>query len=170
MRKALLSLLFAFCGALYCAGQTPVPADSLAVQDSLSLLPQIDSTYLGKAIFDVLPDGSVPGTGKVTVNQSREIRQALDGRIAANSIKKVQGYRIRIYFSSAQNARNESAAAAVRFRSGWNYPVYRSFESPNFKVTVGNFRTKSEALSILEAVRCEFPSAFIVREEIDHTF
>lgn len=170
MRKALLTLLLAICGALCCAGQTPPPADSLAVQDSISLLPQIDSAYLGKTIFEALPDGSAPGTGKVAVNQSWEIRRALDGRIASNSIKKVKGYRIRIYFSNAQNARNESAAAAARFRAGWNYPVYRRFESPNFKVTVGNFRTKSEALAIIEAIRYDFPSAFIVSEEIDHTF
>jgi hypothetical protein len=44
--------------------------------------------------------------------------------------------------------------------------AYRSYANPYFKVTVGDFRTKSEAYRLLERIRHEFPSAFVVKESI----
>ena len=62
-------------------------------------------------------------------------------------------------------------AAAQLFQSHFGgYNVYRNFVNPNFKVTVGDFRTKSEALAFLEAVRADFPAAFIVRENIHYAY
>ena len=43
--------------------------------------------------------------------------------------------------------------------------VYRDYENPYFKVTVGDYRNKSEALAALQDIRIYFPSAFIVREK-----
>ena len=44
-------------------------------------------------------------------------------------------------------------------------PVYRSYVNPYFKVTAGDFRSKSEAMQLLQKIRQEFPSAFIVKEK-----
>lgn len=132
---------------------------------------KVDSTLAGKTIFDVLPSHWKGDRGNVTVNQSYAVQAALQRHIASGKFKEINGYRIRIYFSNAQNAREASMAAAQLFQShfaGCN--IYRRFISPNFKVTVGDFRTKSEALAYLEAVRADFPAAFIVREKINCTY
>ena len=42
--------------------------------------------------------------------------------------------------------------------------AYRRFTSPYFKVTVGDYRNKSEALAALKDIKKDFPTAFIVRE------
>jgi hypothetical protein len=56
-----------------------------------------------------------------------------------------------------------------RFQGAFpGYSAYRSFTSPHFKVTVGDFRTKSEALQMLQRVKGMFPSAFIVKEQINY--
>ena len=44
-------------------------------------------------------------------------------------------------------------------------PVYRSYVNPYFKVTVGDFRSRSEAMQLLETIRRDFPAAFIVKEK-----
>ena len=56
-----------------------------------------------------------------------------------------------------------------RFQGAFpGYSAYRSFTSPHFKVTVGDFRTKSEAVQLLNRVKGMFPSAFIVKEQINY--
>ena len=56
-----------------------------------------------------------------------------------------------------------------RFRS--LYPeivAYRIYANPYFKVTVGDFRTKSEAMELLTRIKGAFPSAFVVKENIEY--
>ena len=123
---------------------------------------QVDSTLLGRSILSVLGSG-------VTVNQSRAMRSAFDNYVSNNASKKLTGYRIRVYFENGQNARNRSEAVA-RSISG-AYPgigVYRTFESPNFKVCVGDFRTKDEALKVYHSLKGAYPTAIILKETINY--
>ena len=123
---------------------------------------QVDSTLMGRSILAVFGSG-------VTVNQSPAMRSALSSYVSNNAAKKLTGYRIRVYFENGQNARNRSEAVA-RSISG-SYPglgVYRTFESPNFKVTVGDFRTKDEALKIFHSLKASYPTAIILKETINY--
>lgn len=123
---------------------------------------RVDSTLLGRSVLSVLGSG-------VTVNQSAAMKSAFDSYVSANDSKKVTGYRIRVYYENSQNARNRSEAIA-RTISG-TYPgigVYRTFESPNFKVCVGDFRTKDEALKIYHALKSSYPTAIILKETINY--
>ena len=123
---------------------------------------RVDSTLVGRNILSVL------GTG-VTVNQSRAMRTAFDNYVSNNAAKKMTGYRIRVYFDNGQNARNRSEAIA-RSLSG-TYPglgVYRTYESPNFKVSVGDFRAKDEALKIYHSLKSSYPTAIILKETINY--
>ena len=122
----------------------------------------VDSTLVGRSVLSVLGSG-------VTVNQSAAMRSAFDSYVSANASKRVSGYRIRVYYENSQNARNRSEAIA-RSISG-TYPgigVYRTFESPNFKVCVGDFRTKDEALKLYHALKSSYPTAIILKETINY--
>ena len=123
---------------------------------------QVDSTLVGRNILSVMGSG-------VTVNQSRSMRTAFDNYVSNNASKKMTGYRVRVYFENGQNARNRSEAIA-RSISG-AYPglgVYRTFESPNFKVTVGDFRTRDDALKVYHALKSSYPTAIILKETINY--
>ena len=123
---------------------------------------RVDSTLLGQNVLSVLGAG-------VTVNQSTAMKSAFDSYVSANASKKVSGYRIRVYYENSQNARNRSESIA-RTISG-TYPgigVYRTFESPNFKVCVGDFRTKDEALKLYHALKSSYPTAIILKETINY--
>ena len=121
----------------------------------------VDSTLVGKSIFNLLPN--------VTVHQSQGILSSMNKQIASNSSRKMTGYRVRIFNDNKQNSRGASEAALGRFKG--MYPgvaAYRTYSNPFFKVTVGDFRTKSEAMRLLQQVKGSFPSAFIVKETINY--
>ena len=123
---------------------------------------QVDSTLMGRSILSVLGSG-------VKVNQSQAMRSAFDNYVSNNASKKLTGYRIRVYFDNGQNARARSEAIA---RSVSNtYPgigVYRTFESPNYKVSVGDFRTKDEALKVFHSLKASYPTALLLKETINY--
>ena len=83
--------------------------------------------------------------------------------------RSYNGFRIRLYFASTRMAREESASVIRRFNELYPHiQAYRSFASPNFKVTVGNFRTRLEAEALLRKIKEDFPDAFIVRERFKY--
>ena len=123
---------------------------------------QLDSALLGRDIFSALPE-------QVVVRQSAAVRQALTRQVERNAGKSYSGFRIRLYFASSRTAREESAAVLRRFSA--MYPgiqAYRSYASPNFKVSVGNFRTRLDAEALLRQIKADFPDAFIVRERFKY--
>ena len=123
---------------------------------------QVDSTLMGRSILSVMGSG-------VTVNQSRAMRSALDSYISNNAAKKLTGYRIRVYFDNGQSARMRSESIARSVSNAFpGIGVYRTFESPNFKVTVGDFRTKDEALKVYHSLKATYPTAIILRETINY--
>lgn len=127
----------------------------------------VDTTLVGRSILDVMPKKDLGGKADVNVNQAEEIGQAMQEHVASNSDRTMTGYRVRIFFDNRQSARVASEETLKRFESMYHDVVaYRTYANPYFKVTVGDFRTKSEAMALLERIRYEFPSAFVVKENI----
>ena len=123
---------------------------------------QVDSTLMGRSILSVMGSG-------VTVNQSRTMRSALDSYISNNAAKKLTGYRIRVYFDNGQSARNRSESIARSVSNAFpGIGVYRTFESPNFKVCVGDFRTKDEALKVFHSLKSTYPTALLLKDTINY--
>ena len=144
------------------AQQVEVP-EGYELVDSVVYRPvaTADSTLVGKSIFNVLPDN-------VNVRQSQQIANSMKSHVASNGARTISGYRVRIFFDNKQNARTESEAVLKRFNG--LYPdvmAYRIYANPYFKVTVGDFRTKSEAMALLARIKGAFPSAFVVKENIE---
>lgn len=80
--------------------------------------------------------------------------------------KKVSGYRIQIFASS--NNRWEAVKARSEFLK--KYPEEKSYliyQAPNYKVRIGDYIERLEAYESLELIKIDFPSAFIVVDEID---
>lgn len=166
-----------FAGSRLFTGASPEAAaqdtaavipDGYAVRDSVIYVPApaADSALVGKNIFMILPSKVKGNPADVRVHQSPEILSAMNSHFEANRGKAVSGYRVRIFFDNKQTARNESLAVMNKFSAEYHdIPVYRSYVNPYFKVTVGDFRSKSEAMQLLRRIRNEFPAAFIVKEK-----
>lgn len=126
--------------------------------------PLADSTLIGTTIFQLLGRQS---EGSVTINQPREMSKAYAAYIKSNGEKKRSGYRIRLFFSNKQTARGESEELEKAFQQQFpQIPTYRSYTNPFFKVVVGDYRTKSEAVKELNKILPFYPKAIVVKESI----
>jgi hypothetical protein len=105
--------------------------------------------------------------GSVKIVQDSRIRDFINLHLNnLNKINGIKGYRISIYFGSGQEAKKNADLAIARFISKYeDVKSYRRFEYPYFKVYVGDFRTKSEALRFQKIIENDYPDAFI-REDI----
>jgi len=72
------------------------------------------------------------------------------------------GYRIQIYFGSGRTARTDAYEAKANFLTKFSeIPAYVVYQSPFYKVRVGDFRSKGEAYDLLMKVTALFPNAYI---------
>lgn len=79
----------------------------------------------------------------------------------------IKAYRVRIFFDNSQDARAGSTAAKTQFESMYpNTPTFVDYTAPYFKVTVGNFLTREEAIILLGKISGVFTNAFVVTENI----
>lgn len=77
------------------------------------------------------------------------------------------GFRLEIFFSSDTKAREQAMRIKSDFDLAYpNIPSYLLFQTPNFKVRVGDFRNKSEALKAKAFIVSKYPNAFIVKDNI----
>ncbi len=104
-------------------------------------------------------------TAKFNVVQDSRINSLLEKHIQINSKAPIKGYRVKIHFGSDKSKAKEVKA---KFISKFpDVPAYEKYDQPNFNIRVGDFRTKLEAYKFLKQLSADFPSAFIVQDDID---
>lgn len=174
----ILFVVFLLSGLQVMSAQTPdlsstepqVP-EGYELVDSLvyRFVSGVDTTLVGTDILHVMPLKARGDKADVEIFQSQEVANALRTQVAANSGRTINGFRVRIFFDNKQTARAESEAVLKRFEAlHRDIKAYRTYANPYFKVTVGDFRTKSEAMDVLSRIKAEFPTAFVVKESIEY--
>lgn len=104
----------------------------------------------------------VPKTGRVEIIQSERI-------FKLDSLKKIHptlpnGYRVQIFFGRRDAAR-EKKIEFIR-----QYPetgAYISYLAPNFRLRVGDFRTKLDCEKFKKEIGKSFPGSYIVKDKIE---
>lgn len=84
-----------------------------------------------------------------------------------NRAKTIPGFRVQIAAFSGTNSK--TSAFNLRDRFQLDYPTvqaYIVFEEPNFKVKVGDFRTRLEAHAFLQEIK-ETYKGYIIRDNIN---
>lgn len=164
-------IIFLIAGMFAPAAFAQTVSDGYEMVDSVVYRPvaAVDSTLAGKDIFHILPSKRAGDDADVQIRQSQEIMSSMRQHIASNSKRTSSGYRVRIFFDNKQTARTESEKTLKRFKDLFpGVAAYRIYANPYFKVTVGDFRTKSEAMALLTRIKGAFPSAFVVKESIEY--
>jgi len=80
---------------------------------------------------------------------------------------RIYGWRVQIFFSSGHSSREKAEEQMNKFKT--LYPeveAYLRFDNPFFKVRVGDFRNKQEALKFKRLIRKKFPNTWIVEDDI----
>lgn len=124
--------------------------------------------------FAVILSGNVPAQTMVTQsNADSTVVITKDSRLD-DLVKKqkeinqqkqtIPGFRIQIFFgSNRQRAQDVKVDFSVKHADVSSYLTY---QQPNFKVRVGDFRTRLEAQKFQKRMEGEFATSFIVSDEI----
>ena len=106
----------------------------------------------------------------VSVEQQASVGEAVRATEAAMHISKINGYRVVIYFDNEQYASNRANSVLKSFKNKYPYiNAYLVYESPYFKVSVGDCVTMEEAVVLLNTIIGDYPKAFPKHEEIKIT-
>lgn len=76
-----------------------------------------------------------------------------------------EGFRVQIHFGNDREKAREFKSAFLALHP--NVEAYESYQSPNFRVRVGNFRNRFEAVRFQKELQSEFTSSFVVRDIIE---
>lgn len=167
---SILISLFSVLGSISASAQEIEIPEGYQLVDSLvyRYVSGVDTLLVGKDVFHIMPLKARGDKADVEIYQSQAVANSLRQQVAENGKRQMNGYRVRIFFDNKQSARSESEATLKRFESMYHdVKAYRTYANPYFKVTVGDFRTKSEAMELLSRIKYEFPSAFVVKENIE---
>jgi len=81
---------------------------------------------------------------------------------------EIIGYRIRIYSGKGNSAPEEARQVRAKFVEKYEeIGAYLSYDAPDYKVYVGDFRTRSEMLKLYNLIIKDFPNPFPVTTAIN---
>lgn len=158
MRGFVVVLLF--CIGLSCLAQE-VGVDSVFVGDSVV----VEDTLQAVLLTDVMENA--------IVHQDSTIRQLMiDKQMGIQRGKvEVDGFRVQVYSSNQQKtAKNEALLLQQKLEKSVNKTIYTISEPPFWKVRLGDFQTREEAVVYKNELIVQFPelqsSAYIVPDKI----
>lgn len=125
-----------------------------------------------QAIFPeiIQEEEEMPGIIKrLYITKDKRLDKMLNWHIEKNkTINGIDGFRVEIFSSSNFDAKEKAEAKKIEFLL--KYPdniVYVKYFAPNFRVRIGDFRTKNEALKLHNQIKENYTSSFIVSEIIE---
>ncbi len=105
------------------------------------------------------------------VFQNEKIKMLLDAHyLLMQNQQGITGFRVQIFMDSGSQARLRTQRARADFER--KYPdnkAYITYDEPNFKLRVGDFRTRLEARRFMEQISEDYPpeSVYIVIDTIN---
>jgi hypothetical protein len=108
--------------------------------------------------------------GKVEVDKDPKVDSLIEGYLVAKkgtmpAPASSTGYRVQIFSGSD---RKGAYSAQAKFQK--KYPelrTYLTYHEPNFKVHVGDFRSRLEAEKMMEELKPWFTGLFVIEEKIN---
>lgn len=117
------------------------------------------------------------GNGKVELIEDSMISLLQQKRIEFNTEPELDldrksgtkgtalGFRVQIYTGPS---RSEAYAAQSKFQRMYSdISTYVSYTQPNYRVKVGDFRSRSEAQAIMRELRKDFTAVFLFTEQVN---
>lgn len=100
--------------------------------------------------------------GKINLIQPAEIEKL-------DSLKKLyptrpNGYRVQIFFGKRDKAREKKVEFITKYPE---VGAYISYLAPNFRLRVGDFRTKIACEEFKREISKDFPASYIVKDKIE---
>jgi hypothetical protein len=122
----------------------------------------VNTDSLNVLDFSVQPKGSLvifkdPKLDDITKFVGRE-KKTITGT-------KIDGYRIQIFFDESKTVAQSQKVSFINAHP--EHKAYIDYMAPNYRVRVGNFRTKLEAEKLKQELIAFFPTCIVIKDEIE---
>lgn len=154
MKQILIGILVAIASLFMCldvTSQTPVETPSELPADVPNILTALDSTA---GVTIVLP-------AELASRLERSTATAVAKAEATPSMRPQRQvyFRVEVFADNGRNAKAQAGAKRRNVQSRFpQYPASLAFDSPFWRVRVGEFRSRGDAESALAEIRNAFPS------------
>lgn len=106
--------------------------------------------------------------GSLVIHFDRGVESAIQGYIAQVTEEKPKGFRVQLCSESGNNAKTIANGIKSQFLSKYrDVPAYLIWESPNFKVRVGDFKTRLDATLFWKQIQDQFTQSYVVMDQIN---
>ena len=134
-----------------------------------ALIPVAICSFICAPSGECCAQDSGTGKGEITLVQDEKVDLLVSKHVRINQNKEgIDGFRIQIFFDSGNNSKTKAQSIHEGFKA--KYPevrAYLSFKSPNYKVRVGDFRTRLDAQRFLNEIIDQYPNAWIIADIIN---
>lgn len=105
----------------------------------------------------------------IRIHQSKSVEKIVKKHQEVCKVyPKSKGYRVQIFSVSGANSRDRVELLKAEFLSKFpDADINIVYHAPSYKIRIGNFRSKLEALNYLESIKSIYPFAFVVIDKID---
>jgi len=127
-------------------------------------------------VFMLLMTAFVNGQdGQLNVVQDSRVDELVGKHIQMNELlmsnpdhSGIQGYRVQIFFESGNKSSDAAREIIEEFEEKHTVlPTYLPWQAPNFRVRVGDFRTRMEAEGFLQKILRNYPNAWVIKDKIN---
>ena len=85
-----------------------------------------------------------------------------------NENKGITGYRVQIFFDSGNYSGDRADRVKKEFeKKYYDIPAYITWKAPNYRVRVGDFRTRLDAEKYLKRINRIYPNAWVIKDKIN---
>jgi len=104
-------------------------------------------------------------SGQSFRDHDEAVNKLMNKHIDAGKLKNsMPGFRVQIFFGSDRNEANRMKSEFLKL-----YPetgAYVVYHQPNFKLRVGDFKTRLQASEFLNEIQPAFPMGFLVKDDV----
>jgi len=106
--------------------------------------------------------------GNVVVKADPRVDSLIAMHVAHNqNYPFIEGYRIQLFKDSGNDALDAAHDIMDKFHEYFpDIPAYLSFQEPYYRVRVGNFKTRLEALDQLEKIKRKYRNVWVIKDYI----
>jgi hypothetical protein len=117
----------------------------------------------------IVPAGHSVNDGDVFLYQDWRLLNLVKKQISAND-NTFPGWRVQIYFGSGSSAPDQANDIKSKFLAKYDnkYGAYILYDSPYFKLKVGDFRTRAEAMRFKDLIAKSFPNSWVIQDYINY--
>lgn len=142
---------------------------SLLVYIMLAVATVVCHEAYGQSVDDVVEElarRNMDGV-HVRVTEDSSTRSAVEAVEAQRRVSEVSGFRVVIYSNNGQYAGDNAERVMREFVAAYPHiNAYLVYESPYFKISVGDCLTMEEAQILMAEISANYPKAFPKRESI----